>query len=204
MSFSLDISGMKQTEASVSGLEARNPKIAARVLNRVARDERVRIARRIRQQVALPASYLAPSGGRLAVVKKAAPNSLTAIIRARARPTSLARFARGRSRRGPVRVEVKPGRLRTVGRGFLIPLRSGNTDTLGNLGLAIRLRPGESVRNRRVEVRRGGRLKGLALLYGPSVQQVFLDRSGRGVAEDEIPAILRHMEHEYFRLLGLT
>ena len=185
-------------------LAKRNRPAAARAVNKAARDGRTRIGRRIRDQVAFPASYLGPSGGRLIVAKKANPNSLSDIIRARSRPTSLARFVRNRgARRGPVRLEVKPGRLTTIGRAFLIQLRRGNTDTLGNLGLAIRLAPGETVENKRVNVQRGGRLKGLALLYGPSVRQVFLDNSERGVAADQVNFILRQLEAEYARQMGL-
>ena len=74
------------------------------------------------------------------------------------------------------------------------------TDTKYNLGLAIRLRPGEKLQNkvaaRRVE-------KGLYLLYGPSVDQVFRSRDGTGVATDLVPDIEQDLSDEFIRLLEL-
>jgi len=45
--------------------------------------------------------------------------------------------------------------------------------------------------------------KGLYLLYGPSVQQVFLDNQGDGVADDLAPDALAQVEAEFARLLRL-
>ena len=169
-----------------------------------ARDSRVDFARKIRSQVALPASYVAPGTKRLYVSQKAQRGSLEARITARGRPTSLARFTRGTIRQGQagVYVEVQPGRAKFMKRAFLLRLPQGAalTDTKFNLGLAIRLRPGETVQNKRTARKLG---KGLYLLYGPSVDQVFRANDGSGVASDAVPEIERELSGEFLRLLDL-
>lgn len=169
-----------------------------RALNRTADRARTRSDRSIRKQVAFSASYLRPSTGRLVVSKRARRNDLETEITGRFRPTSLARFVQGRPRRGqPVRLNVKPGRVATIPRAFVIPLRAGTADieTKANLGLAIRLRPGERIENKR----RFKRLSnGLYLLFGPSVDQVF-----RSVGADEAEPSADYFETEFARLLDL-
>ena len=179
---------------------------AVRAINRVATEQRTAAARMIRNQIAFPASYLNPGGGRLVVSKRATRGSLEARITARSRPTSLARFAMGSATPGrqntATALEVRSGRATFVRRAFLIRLRSGTalTDTRSNLGLAIRLRPGESLANKRQQIRFS---EGLYLLYGPSVQQVFLDNQNQGVAADlEVPTANK-LVTEYLRLLEL-
>ena len=87
-------------------------------------------------------------------------------------------------------------------RAFLIKLNKGGgqTDTQFNAGLAIRLRPGEKIQNK---VRQVQLSKNLYLLYGPSVQQVFLDNQGSGVAEDMKGEVLDQLEREFLKLLNL-
>lgn len=198
--FSITTNGLE----NLKGFETLDQRInfaAVKTVNKGARDGRAKSARLIREQVAFPKSYLHPSGGRLVVAQKAQGKRLTAIIRARHRPTSLARFITSRGR-GGVSVEVAPGRTRFLRRAFPIKLQRGtaSVDTQFNLGLAIRLRPGERL-TRKIRQVQGGR--GLTYLYGPSVQQVFLDDSGKGVARDIEPGLLRDMELEFLRLLKL-
>src|SRR5690606_3808003 len=96
---------------------------AARAINKTSRDGRVEIARDIRDQVKLPASYVAPSQKRLYVSQMATQQQLEGRITARTRATSLARFVQGTPQRGQgVRVEVAPGRSRYMKRAFLIKL----------------------------------------------------------------------------------
>ena len=181
----------------------RSKRAASQSINDSARRGRTRAARRILNQVALPQSYLNPSGGRLVVNRFASPESLEASIRARARPTSLARFARNpRVGRKSVTVSVKRGRVSFLRRAFLVRLRRGTalTDTQHNLGLAIRLRPGERITNKRIQIAPLGR--GLYLLYGPSVQQVFLDSQDTGVAVEVAPKIADDLSRSYLRRLG--
>lgn len=177
---------------------------AVRAINTSADRGRTQAARAIRDEVNLPATYLNPSAKRLYVSKRAQRNDLEARIRARTRATSLARFVTGTTRinKAGVRVEVAPGRARFLKRAFLVRLPAGraSVDTKSNLGLAVRLRPGESLRNK-TDVRRLD--KGLYLLYGPSVDQVFKARDGSGVAEDIAPGIGQFLEGEFIRLMDV-
>jgi hypothetical protein len=174
-------------------------KAASQAINRTAERARTDADRAIRLQVAFSAAYLAPSGGRLAVTRTANPNDLAAIITGRGRPTSLARFVVGGApgQRGGVSVAVKPGVAKFMPRAFLLRLRAGAAidDSSFNLGLAIRLRPGESIRNKKETVRIAS---GLYLLYGPSVNQVF-----DAVRGDIAPAEAQFLEDEFNRLLEL-
>lgn len=177
---------------------------AVKAINKTADSGRALAARQIRDQVNFPAQYLTPAGKRLFVSKKATKADLEARIRARTRATSLARFVQGTPtpNKPGVRVEVSPGKARFLKRAFVIRLKAGsaNLDTKSNLGLAVRLKPGETLRNKS-DVRRLER--GLYLLYGPSVDQVFAARDGTGVAEDISPDLVNKMEDEFLRLLEL-
>lgn len=180
---------------------------AAQAINRTAERGRTRAAREIRDQINFPASYVSPANKRLYVSKKAQRTDLEARIRARTRATSLARFVTGSPQSSKltqegVRVEVHPGKARFLKRAFLIRLRAGKADmdTRNNLGLAIRLKPGEVLRNKS-DVRKLDR--GLYLLYGPSVDQIFRARDGSGVATEMSPDLSRMMEQEFLRLVEL-
>lgn len=175
---------------------------AIRAINRTADTTRTAGAKAIREQVNFPASYLSPSDRRFYVSRKASGTNLEAVITARSRATSLARFIKSTPAAGGVRVEVKPGTLRFLPRAFVIKLPAGRApiDTRSNLGLAVRLKRGDALRNKTSVVRMQN---GLYLLYGPSVQQVFIDNSGEGVAEDLEPFVLDKMENEFFRLMDL-
>lgn len=174
---------------------------ARQAINKTLTRTRTRSAREIRKQVAFPANYLSGQNGRLAVTGRPQGRQLRGEITGRHRPTSLARFAKGTPettrRRGGTPVTVKPGSPQFMQKAFLIRLRAGaaGIDTQHNLGLAIRLKPGESVRNKRIQAKKWG---GLYLLYGPSIDQVFDD-----VAEDEVPFIEDFMQSEFFRLMRL-
>lgn len=187
----------------LEGLDSKSRRTAAyQAINQAARDARSAAAREITDQVNLPARYVSPGQKRLYVSKKAQTNSLEARITARGRATSLAQFVQGGARRGQegVYVEIAPGKARYMKRAFVIPLRRGNqfTDTNYNLGLAVRLGPGEKLRNkmraRRVE-------SGLYLLYGPSVSQIFRANDGSGVAQDMAPEVAKDLTSEFLRLL---
>lgn len=179
---------------------------AVRALNKIARDTRAKAARMIREQVNFPVRFLSERDRRFYVAKQATKSSMEAVIRAQGRATSLAQFVRGPAKpggKGGVYVEVSPGRARFMRRAFLIKLPQGSspvTDTKFNLGLAIRLRPGETLKNK-IEARRVE--KGLYVLYGPSVSQVFRANDGSGVADDVAAPALNALEDEFMRLLGL-
>lgn len=177
---------------------------ASQAINTVTRNKRAKAARLIRGQVNLPARYVSPSGKGLYISQKASPSHLEGRITARGRPTSLAQFVQGSPRVGKagVVVEVQPGKARFMKRVFPMKLPQGNTLTATkyNLGLAIRLRPGERLRNK-VTARKVS--NGLYLLYGPSVDQVFRSLDGTGVANDMVPEIERDLSEEFLRLLEL-
>lgn len=172
---------------------------AYQAVNKAADRARTASARRTREQVNFPASYLSGSNSRLTVTERARADSIQATITGRFRATSLARFAKNRTpnRKGGVRVEVAPGFAKLMRRAFIIRLRSGNSDELGNVGLAIRLKPGERVQNKRVMVplKPGSNVY---LLYGPGVDSVF-----RSVAAEIAPETEDFLEAEFLRLLDL-
>lgn len=175
---------------------------ASQALNKVARDARALAIRQMRSQIALPKSYF---DQKRFFTSPANQQTLEAKLTARGRATMLARFVKGSAKVGKpgVYVEVKPGKARYLKRAFLIKLPQGQnavTDTLFNLGLAIRLRPGETIENklvaRRIE-------RGLYILYGPSVSQVFRANDGDGVASDIAPDVAERLQREFLRLLGI-
>ena len=172
---------------------------ASRAVNRTLERLRTDAADLVRKQVNLPASYVSPAQGRLAVHRRASPGNLEGSVRARGRATSLARFVTNRNAgRGDVTVMVKPGGAVHLKRAWLIKLRSGaNSDTLGNLGLAVRLKPGESISNRHLASK--PIFPNVYLLYGPSVYQIV-----NNAAEDKLgPDAASFLEGEFLRLLDL-
>lgn len=199
MTYAVVVEGLESLKG-FGQMKGRIETAAIRAINKAARDGRAEGARRIATQINIPKRDLGPQAGRLFVAKQAQRGRPEAVIRARSRPTSLAKFVAGEHKRG-VTLSVKPGAATFMRRAFLVKLRQGQqavTETKFNRGLAIRLRPGEKLSNKIRQVQLG---KGLVLLYGPSVQQVFMDNDGDGVAKDISPDILDKMEQEFFRLL---
>ena len=149
----------------------------------------------VAEEANFPPGYLNDS--RLGVTKRAKNADLATTITGRFRATSLARFVANPvpGRRGGVRVEVKRGQSRVLPRAFIVRLRAGATTSNDkfNVGLAIRLKPGETLRNTK-----GARAvaldKGLYLLYGPSVDQIF-----RETGPQEAPEVLKLVEQEFYR-----
>lgn len=148
------------------------------------------IRRSILDDVAFPKDYL--TDDRIGLRKKARPGDLEAVISARHRPTSLARFAApgtslGSRARIGVKVRVKPGKTVVLRQSWLVTLRNGN------IGLAVRVKPGETFagRNETPNWLVPGRV---ALLYGPSIDQVFRD-----VSQETAEPIGRMVLQEYFR-----
>lgn len=169
-------------------------------VNDTTRGSALRMSREeIMDQVNFPRGYL--SNDRLSVAKLARRHDLEAVISGRDRATSLARFAKGAvpGRKGPISVEVHKGSTKIIKKGFFIKLRSGRTmdGTTFNVGLAIRLAPGETLQNKRFApdtFATSSLGKGVVLLYGPSVDQVF-----RWVADDIQPDVANDLTAEFFR-----
>jgi hypothetical protein len=180
----------------------------SRAVNAAAARAKAESARDIAADVGFPSQYL--TGDRFSITKYSTKDDLEAVISARFRPTSLARFvssmssARGRARGGDqpigLTVEVKPGLAKFMTGAFTIPLKRGTADidTQANMGVAIRLR-GSPMHNKRVMAVSMG--KGLYLLYGPSVAQVF--GGDHGVAEKVSGPTADYMASEFERLMGL-
>lgn len=137
------------------------------------------IKNQMTSQINFSKSYL--TGDRLGVAKLATNENPEAIIRSRDRATSLARFATsstvGRKAESGVTVRVKKGKTTFIKKGWLVRLNAGasKSEDHYNLGLAVRLAPGEKLSNKST-THRSWLVKGsVALLYGPSVAQVFND-----------------------------
>ena len=163
---------------------------AMMAINQVAERKVVPAIRRAAEsEVAFPRGYL-DSPDRLEVSRKATRGSLEAVVTGRDRPTSLARFAPGHTpentRKGGVTVQVKRGRTQHLKKAFLVRLNNGN------IGLAVRLKQGETLRNKREKAVKLG--LGVYLLYGPSVDQVM-----KSVVEDSIPEIGDMLSNEFYR-----
>lgn len=154
----------------------------------------------MREEVNFPPGYV-EDPDRFGVTKQATEADLSATVTARFRPTSLARFAPGQSfdgarRTGGVNVKVnKTGGAVRINRAFFVRLRQGKDTADGfNLGLAIRLKPGERLRGRKKGASGVELAPNLYLLYGPSVDQVF-----REVAVAESPSVADQLQKEFLR-----
>lgn len=203
--FAVFIYGLSELDAADLSLE--NVRMnAVRAINKIAPQARTKAADKMRTQVNFPNGYLSPAGGRLIVSRLARRDSLESTISARGRPTSLARFVTGYTpgKKG-VTVSVQSGKSVTMPEAFIVKLPAGrNIETKSNMGLAVRLKPGTKLRNKTNAVRLDS---GLYLLYGPSVDQVFLNatgaKAGEGVATDPRyqDDILDDLEREFLRLM---
>lgn len=156
----------------------------------------VRYKKAMKSQIAFPGGYL-DDVERFGQTSFATPTRLETKITARARPTSLARFATsGAIGTAGATVRVKAGRTVHLKKAFMVRLRAGSVldDTSFNVGLAVRVAPGQRIRNKKDTSRMVHLAPNVFLLYAPSVDQVF-----RSVAETETPAVLDMMGNEFFR-----
>jgi hypothetical protein len=139
---------------------------ASMALNETAQYARRITSAEIRKEIALRQGSIS---ARIRVRRTASPNDLEAIVSAEDRATSLANYSNsprqfGRQKRSP-RVKVLSSGANQPMRGaFWIRLR-GN-----NVGIAVRLKAGERVRNKNKMSSVG---RGVYLLYGPSIGQAF-------------------------------
>jgi hypothetical protein len=161
-------------------------------------------SKRVRDQVAFARSYIGAAGepsSKVRIKHYASAGDLAAVIAVQDRPTSLARFATGtpsfgkraKHTRAP-RVKVKTGGGATLlRRAFFVKLSRGAmlTEDQFNIGLAIRLKKGESLQATQKASPLGG---GAYLLYGPSVAQVF-----DTVRDDIAPELADYSAYEFAR-----
>ena len=174
------------------------PKIetaALRAINRTADFSRSHSADAMRRTYNFPGNYLDPGKGRLVVSKRARTSNLEAMLTARARATSLARFMiSGTVNRMGVVIEMKKGRSATLERAFPVKLRGARGEN-SNLGLAVRTargaRPDAAYKPSKLA-------EGLWLLYGISVNQAF--NYTREMTSKDAAVFL---EDEFARLLDL-
>ena len=168
---------------------------AVRAINKTADFSRKHSADEMRRQYNFPGNYFDPAKGRLVISQRAKTNNLEAMITARRRATSLARFMIGGTvNRMGVVIEMKKGQSGQLERAFPVRLR-GTKGENNNLGLAVRTKRGE----RPDRAYRPSKLaEGLWLLYGISVNQAF-NYTREMTARDA--AI--YLEDEFSRLLDL-
>lgn len=169
-------------------------KAAFRAVNRTATRARTMGGRAIRLEAALPARYLSSEDGRLQISAPANAGRLERTVTGRRRPTSLARYVTGESKRKGLRVTVKPGSAKYLKRGFLIPLRGAGGGT-SNKGLAIRTSDGLPPRGALKPKKLGDNLY---LLYGLSVDVLFAR-----VVGPLTPQVADELAVEFNRLLDL-
>lgn len=162
---------------------------ARNAINKTLDRTRTASDRQIREELAFPARYLQ---SRLTVSRRAAGTSLQGTISGRDRPTSLARFATNRNQapgKAGVNVRVSASATKRMNRAFLMKLKNGN------LGLAMRLKEGERLANKKNIVKVGA---GLYLLYGPSIDQAFSE-----IIPDQEDNAAKYLEREFLRLMEL-
>lgn len=208
MTITIDATGIPDFRRYLDNYADIAIKAAKLAINQTAERQGLSLAREaMLAQVAFPPGYLNGADGtgqkRFRLKYRATDQQLEAGIVGAFTPTPLARFAsvrarfvaartRGRRFRRPsggVTVNIQPGRSATLRRAFLLTLRNGG------VGLGIRLRPGETLQHTiGAKLITSGPLAGVALLYGPSVDQVF-----RTVAVDISPALLDHLQAEFLR-----
>ena len=192
MSYVFAVEGLSSLE-DIENLPEEILKKARQAINAAADRARTQAVRDIRSELNFPARYLTD---RLSVRERAKGSSLQAVISGRDRPTSLARFSTSQNiaasrKKGYVQVKVGNSTKRITG-GFLIKLRNAN------IGLAIRLKPGETVKGKRLAAKQMA--PNLYLLYGPSVDQAFRTEVDKSALEQDTADFL---EKEFIRLMGL-
>jgi len=187
--------GLEQYFDGLPGITTTAARIA---LNDTARGPALKLARwQMNQEINFPNGYL--NKDRLYVDRLATNANLEAAISGRDRATSLARFATSGTvgKRGGITVQVAKGNSTLLKKAFLIRLKRGRQldGANYNVGLAIRLGPGETIQNKTIPHTASASLgNGVVLLYGPSVDQVF-----KGVASDISPDVADEAATEFFR-----
>ena len=197
------IEGLERFADATGNLPEQVQTSLTRAINKTLDRTRTRASRAVLDQVAFPASYLAPSAKRLWVRARARNDSLFGIIEGRDVATSLARFAKQKtvtsgSRRpkgNKIDVRVKAGgAYHALPRAFLIKLKNAN------IGLAIRTngdKPANAYKPKEIG-------KNLWLLYGVSVDQALLAATdGGGVYDQLSPEALDFLNDEFNRQMNL-
>ncbi len=170
-------------------------------LNDVAKRGGMKMIRKeMINEIAFNNSYL--NNGRLSISKRATNSNPEVVITARKRATSLARFTSGAKSltgRAGVSVRVKKGKTTYLKKAWLVRLNKGasKTEDSYNMGLAVRVGTGGSVSNKKT-THQSWLVRGkVALLYAPSVNQVF-----SSVSEKVAEPIGEMVAAEYLRQMS--
>lgn len=195
--------GLTSFEEYLSAFPGRASTAMSLALNEGARAGMKLARTEIMAQVNFPPGYL-DLPDRLKISQWSTPSRLESKISGRGRGTSLARFVVGGASlggKGGLTIQERPGRFSPFRSGFLARLRSGN------VGFAIRVRPGDTIRGvQRYNpiVLHRDRKTGLPttyLLYGASVDQVLEDVGAKILPEvasvigDEFTRQLKRLAH---------
>jgi hypothetical protein len=202
--FTVDMSGIKDLRKYFATAPEAAQNASRDAINGAIKFAFAESSRQIRKQVNFPQDYIGSvgAGNRLGISLYATKDALQARLKADVRQVSLARFANDRSTFGKrprgVEVTVKPGHSTNMPGAFLIKLKAGSkpiTSDDFNIGLAVRLKPGEKPGKKHTMVqfdKKGDPT--LYLLYGPSVDQVF-----KTVRDTVEPPVLDFLTTEFYR-----
>lgn len=205
MTIEIDIAPLEKLARRMSDLGRSGVDNAARIAINDGARFAVRVGTKdIASQINLSQRYI--SGGpnpRLGVVNFASNSNLEAVVRGRDRPTSLAQFSRttrsfGRQRLAPSVKVDRSGSSKRIPGSFFMRLRRGTQmdGDNANVGLAVRLKPGQRIPGKRVMGKPSR--SGLYLLYGPSVGQAF-----RSSAERAADATETRISNAFARAMAL-
>lgn len=195
----IDISGVLDLDSFLEAVPDVTRRAASMSINSVIGGSGLASYRKeIEKQVDFPGGYL--NDDRLGVTQYATPSRLEGRITGRQRATSLARFATSGAvgGKGGVSVRVsKSGGSKRMKDAFLVRLKSGTAldGENFNVGLALRLKPGQTVTGKRDTSRMVRLDANVVLLYGPSPDQILRNN----VAERTTPEVVDQIATEFYR-----
>lgn len=207
LNLSLSIKGNNSYERYLKEFPKITDKAAKLAINETLDKGRTMAKREILSEINFPKSYLdgKSKSGRRLDVRKTDQKELSGAIVARTSPTSLSRFLEkehtkqsGKGRNVPDGVTVKvSSKRKRMKKAFVRQLRSGNR------GIAIRLPKGETPAKKQIgKPLYSDRWGDVYLLYGPSVQQAFINNQEKGVARDIRPKLEQFLNKEFLRQMG--
>lgn len=199
MSVSVDLRGVLELDDFLAAVPEITRQAVSQAINSVVAGPGLAEYRKgISEQVDFPAGYL--NDDRLGVTQRATPTRLEARITGRQRATSLARFATTGSvgSKGGVSVRVKKGGgSKYIKNAFKVRLKAGSSldNDSFNTGLALRLKPGQTVLGKKDTSNMVRLDANVVLLYGPSVDQILRNN----VADAKTPVVVDKIATEFFR-----
>jgi hypothetical protein len=196
----VEVRGLEDFEAYFAKAPEATVEAARRAINAGARRLASKASEQIRKDVAFrPCELYSPRNTGKITVAPASSESLEARVRGAGSPTLLAKFATnapsGAARRGlKPRVKVDPGKTVTLNRGFFVRFKNGV------VGIAVRLKPGERLVNKKgagYPLRRGD--SGAYILYSVEVDQALAV-----AGQDRLDEVADFVRAEFFRQLDLA